>query len=47
MCWVRHGVQGGAVLPRKGVAISLVPDLYLRLISVASQECVLTGRELL
>lgn len=27
VCWVRPGAQGGAALPRKGVTISLVPDL--------------------
>lgn len=34
--WVRRGVQGGAALPRQGVAISLVPDLDLGPRSVAS-----------
>lgn len=42
--WVRRGVQGGAALPRKGVTISLVPDLDLGPRSVTFQECVLTGR---
>lgn len=39
LCWVRRGVQGGSALPRKGVTISLVPDLDLGPRSVFPGMC--------